>query len=157
MPPSVATSQLPMVSAHAIKEPLRTPSPRRFWTGVAQITRSRDRAFTVSHCSLWLFSISSIWRLDRCTGNRSAGFPPCAPPTAPNRATDPILFAPNRFSLSDRRESRHPGNQAVARVSAATSFDRDSEKIYHAPRIVLAATRIPIKADEILESLIFRA
>jgi hypothetical protein len=36
-------------------------------------------------------------------------------------------------------------------------FDRDSKKIHHAPQIVIAATRISIKADEILESLIFRA
>jgi hypothetical protein len=46
---------------------------------------------------------------------------------------------------------------SVARGSAATPFDRDSYKIHRAPRIVIAATRILIKAEEILESLIFRA
>ena len=33
----------------------------RFWMGVAQITRSRERNFIASLCSVVLFSISSIW------------------------------------------------------------------------------------------------
>ena len=113
--PSVATSQLPMVSAHATKEPLRTRESGRFWTGVAQITRSRDRAFAASHCSLTLFSISSIWRVDRCTGNRSAGFPPCAPLIATNRAT--AATGSSRRILSERsaKKSRYFGNQAATR------------------------------------------
>jgi hypothetical protein len=47
----------------------------RFWKGVAQITRRRDRTFIASLCSITLFSISSIWRADRCVGTRRAGFP----------------------------------------------------------------------------------
>jgi hypothetical protein len=40
--------------------------------GVAQITRSRDRNFFVSHCFIKLFWIASIWHGDRCAGSRSA-------------------------------------------------------------------------------------
>jgi hypothetical protein len=49
--------------------------PARFWKGVAQITRNRDRAFIASLCSRERFSISSIWRADRCEGSRFGGFP----------------------------------------------------------------------------------
>jgi hypothetical protein len=35
-----------------------TPRKARFWPGVAQITRKRDQAFSVSNCSATVFSIS---------------------------------------------------------------------------------------------------
>ena len=52
----------------------------RFWKGVAQITRNRDRPFITSLCSITLFSIGSIWRTDRCTGRRDRRFSRPRPP-----------------------------------------------------------------------------
>jgi hypothetical protein len=47
----------------------------RFWKGVAQITRNRERAFTANLCSTTLFPNSSICHPDRCAGNNCVGFP----------------------------------------------------------------------------------
>lgn len=47
----------------------------RFWKGVAQITRNRERAFTANLCSATLFPNSSICHPDRCAGNNCVGFP----------------------------------------------------------------------------------
>lgn len=42
--------------------------------GVAQITRSRDRAFLARYCYYSLFFDSSIWRVNSGRGQRSGGF-----------------------------------------------------------------------------------
>src|ERR1700686_2413411 len=84
-PPNGTTSGCPPPSQHhnyrrLLHTQQRNRSERgesgRFWKGVAQITRSRDRAFIASLCSLMLFSISSIWRADRCAGSGLARFSP---------------------------------------------------------------------------------
>ena len=72
MPPSVAPTQLLNNSAQAIKELLRTVRVSRFWTGVAQITRSRYHIFLVTLCSIKVFLISSIWRTYHRVGTRPA-------------------------------------------------------------------------------------
>jgi len=71
MPPSVASPQLLKVHAHAIKEPLGNGPGTRFWTGVAQITRNRDRVAIASYCFCSLFSTGCIWRRIRHMRARS--------------------------------------------------------------------------------------
>jgi len=84
-PPNGTTSGCPPPSQHHNYRRLLHTQQRnrwercesgRFWKGVAQITRSRDRTFITSLCSQRWFSISSIWRADRCASGRSAGLSP---------------------------------------------------------------------------------
>jgi hypothetical protein len=96
-PKNGTTSGCPPPSQHHnYRRPLHTQQRNRleryqtdrFWTGVAQITRSRDRIFIASLCSIKLFSVSRILGADRCVGTRLIGFPPRARLFAPNRVTE---------------------------------------------------------------------
>ena len=60
----------------------------RFWKGVAQITRSRDRGFHASHCYATLFSIGSICLRVCRRSTPPVGFPLLAPRHRPNRAPE---------------------------------------------------------------------
>jgi hypothetical protein len=64
-PPSQHHNYRRLLHTQQRNRPGRCPNSR-FWKGVAQITRSRDRIFFASLCSLTLFSINSIRRADRC-------------------------------------------------------------------------------------------
>ena len=96
-PPNGTTSGCPPPSQHHnyrryLHTQQRNRSERcesgRFWKGVAQITRIRDRTFIASLCSITLFRLVPFCVRDRCSGSRCAGFSPLAPLFAPNRATE---------------------------------------------------------------------
>ena len=54
---------------------LETCESDRFWMGVAQITRKRDRYFHASNCFIIRFPISSICPSDRCVRPLHPVFP----------------------------------------------------------------------------------
>jgi hypothetical protein len=129
--------------------------PARFWKGVAQITRNRDRAFIASLCSLDRFSISSIWRADRCEGSRLAGFPlldldprRIERTKATTRCKNETLG--HQLTELPQLQSYRTGNFTLAR------FDRDSGKDSPAARHH-HNDRFRIASDGIAETLILRA
>ena len=103
----------------------------RFWEGVAQITRRRDRTFFVSLCYITNFYISSICNEDRCAGNGWTGF---HPPHVESERIEPSKrpFCPRDLaeigerSHNPRREYRSPWrrwyNSIIARSSAPTAW-----------------------------------
>ena len=60
----------------------------RFWKGVAQITRIRDRTFIASLCSIKPFRLRPFCVRDRCAGRSVRRFSPLTPLSAPNQATE---------------------------------------------------------------------
>ena len=60
----------------------------RFWKGVAQITRIRDRTFIASLCSIKPFRLRPFCVRDRCAGQSVRRISPLAPLSAPNQATE---------------------------------------------------------------------
>jgi hypothetical protein len=60
----------------------------RFWMGVAQITRNRDRNLIASICFIKVFLDSSIWRANCCCRARYRWFPLRALQFTPNRTSE---------------------------------------------------------------------
>jgi hypothetical protein len=59
----------------------------RFWMGVAQIARSRDRNLIASICFITVFLDSSIWRANCCCRAHYRWFPLGALQCTPNRTS----------------------------------------------------------------------
>ena len=125
---------------------------RRFWMGVAQITRRRDRTFIASLCSKTLFSNSSIWRADRHASSRSAVLRACALSTAPNRAPKTATAAQKHGSKLSAKSavasaaimprailrgadsrSKREGSSSVDRDRNRKSFCRAADAIFRNP------------------------
>jgi hypothetical protein len=87
MPPSVAPSQLPKGHAHATKEPLGKPWQARFWLGVAQITRNRDRASLLWHCFYRRFFLRPFLLLRAGEASANPGYPLRGDSSAPESKT----------------------------------------------------------------------
>ena len=133
-PPNGTTSGCPPPSQHhnyrrALHTQQRNHSERcnsgRFWKGVAQITRNRERAFTANLCSTTLFPNSSICHPDRCAGNNWVGFPLLALRPTPNRAakaTPPPQMVPEDVQRTALR--LRPRYRPLAYCRRASTIDR---------------------------------
>ena len=103
-------------------------NPGRFWKGVAQITRDRERAFPANLCSTTLFPNSSICHPDRCAGNNWVGFPLLALRPTPNRAakaTPPPQMVPEDVQRTALR--LRPRYRPLAYCRCASTIDRRAE------------------------------
>ena len=96
-PPNGTTSGCPPPSQHHnyrryLHTQQRNCSERcesgRFWKGVAQITRIRDRTFIASLCSIKPFRLRPFCVRDRCAGQPVRRFSPLTPLSAPNQTTE---------------------------------------------------------------------
>jgi hypothetical protein len=79
MPPSVARSQLPRTSAHATKEPLRTPRLCAFSKGCCTNNTQPRLALFGKHLFLISIFVSSIWRRNRRCEHADDRFSPFLP------------------------------------------------------------------------------
>jgi hypothetical protein len=98
----------------------------RFWKGVAQITRNRERAFTASLCSITLFQNSSICHPDRCAGSGCVGFPLLALRPTPNRAGQSHSSAAKMLPEDVQRTTLRlrPRYRPLAYCRCASTIDR---------------------------------
>jgi hypothetical protein len=126
----------------------------RFWKGVAQITRSRDRTFIASHCSERLFAISSVRRADRCLGTAARRFSPLHVDSNPNRAAQ----------ATGRREKSGPKTSEKATAAfgsdwrVATSPTRsDHDRPGTRRRLAMWHDGAALRMTGLRKPLIFRA